>query len=57
MIAVQSMIAYTNEPSFLGYDGPGSAAPYFQSAPFRSSDHDPVVVSTCQRKKMRKGMQ
>jgi uncharacterized protein len=33
-----------DEPPFLGYDGPDSAAPYFRPDPFRSSDHDPVVV-------------
>ncbi|MBD3896943.1 ExeM/NucH family extracellular endonuclease [Halomonas sp. ML-15] len=33
-----------DEPPFLGYDGPDSAAPYFQADPFRSSDHDPIAV-------------
>ena len=33
-----------DEPPFLGYDGPESAAPYFRPDPFRSSDHDPIAV-------------
>ncbi|UYG04875.1 ExeM/NucH family extracellular endonuclease [Halomonas sp. LR3S48] len=33
-----------DEPAFLGYDGPDNAAPHFRPDPFRSSDHDPIVV-------------
>lgn len=33
-----------DEPPFLGYDGPDSAAPHFRPDPFRSSDHDPIAV-------------
>ena len=33
-----------DEPPFLGYDGPESAASLVRPDPFRSSDHDPVVV-------------
>ncbi|QOR38021.1 ExeM/NucH family extracellular endonuclease [Billgrantia diversa] len=33
-----------DEPPFLGYDGPDNAAPHFRPDPFRSSDHDPIVV-------------
>lgn len=33
-----------DEPPFLGYDGPESAAELIRPDPFRSSDHDPVVV-------------
>ncbi|WP_416139840.1 ExeM/NucH family extracellular endonuclease [Halomonas sp. HK25] len=33
-----------DEPPFLGYDGPDSAAPHVRPDPFRSSDHDPIAV-------------
>ena len=33
-----------DEPPFLGYDGPESGVSRFHPDPFRSSDHDPVVV-------------
>ncbi|QTF94383.1 MAG: ExeM/NucH family extracellular endonuclease [Halomonas sp. BM-2019] len=45
-----------DEPPFLGYDGPESAAPHFRPDPFRSSDHDPVVVDLAPAA-MRKGVQ
>jgi hypothetical protein len=33
-----------DEPPFLGYDGPESAAGLIRPDAFRSSDHDPVAV-------------
>ncbi|APX92191.1 endonuclease [Halomonas sp. 1513] len=45
-----------DEPPFLGYDGPDNAAPHFRPDPFRSSDHDPIVVDLS-LEAMRKGVQ
>lgn len=42
--AVRPWPINADEPRFLGYDGPESAARLFRPDPFRSSDHDPVVV-------------
>ncbi len=33
-----------DEPSFLGYDAPGGDSPASRGLPFRSSDHDPVML-------------
>lgn len=45
-----------DEPRFLGYDGPESATPHSRPDPFRSSDHDPVLVDLSP-KEMGKGVQ
>lgn len=42
--AVRPWPINADEPDFLGYGGPESAAPHFRPDPFRSSDHDPIVV-------------
>lgn len=44
VIEVRPWPINADEPAFLGYDGPDNAAPHFRPAPFRSSDHDPIVV-------------